>query len=96
MDGGPEFAMWLLVMGVWSGVTLWWEKGVAAVRGVTGQVKVRCEEKEEEEEEEKVEDKEEDKEGREEKGEEKREGRVAKGRECAYVTKYKMSAFTIA
>ena len=88
MDGGPEFAMWLLVMGVWSGVTLWWEKGVAAVRGVTGQVKVRFEEKEE--------DKEEDKEGREEKGEEKREGRVAKGRECAYVTKYKMSAFTIA
>lgn len=33
MDGRPEFAAWLLAVGVWGGVKRWWDEAVAAVVG---------------------------------------------------------------
>lgn len=35
MGGRPEFAVWLLVVGVWGGVKRWWDEVVAAAGGAT-------------------------------------------------------------
>lgn len=33
MDGRPEFAAWLLAVGVWGGVKRWWDEALATVVG---------------------------------------------------------------